>query len=68
MAIEEIDLIIERDGQVRLEVRGIKGRQCLDATRDLERALGGQVVARELTAEAGEAAQSQTPESLWQRA
>jgi len=68
MEIEEIDVIIERDGQVRLEVRGIKGRQCLDATRELERALGGQVVARELTAEAGEAVQSQALESLWQRA
>jgi hypothetical protein len=67
MELQEIDLIIEPDSQVRVEVRGIKGRRCLDATKDLERALGGQVVARELTAEACEVAQGQAQESLSQQ-
>ncbi len=67
MELQEIDLIIERDGQARMEVRGIKGQHCLDATKDLERALGGQVAAREMTAEAYDVAQSQAPETLWQQ-
>ena len=52
MDIEEIEVTIEKDGKVRIEVRGVKGGACLDITRTLEEALGGKVEARELTPEA----------------
>ena len=57
MDLEEIDVFIEKDGQVRIEVRGVKGSHCLTVTKDLEQALGGQVLKREMTPEAGEAGQ-----------
>lgn len=57
MEMQEIDVIIEKDGQVRLEVRGVKGTSCLDLTRDLEQALGGEVEERQMTAESQEAPQ-----------
>jgi Protein of unknown function (DUF2997) len=57
MDLQEIDVFIEKDGQVRIEVRGVKGESCLDLTAALEQALGGQVESREMTAESYEAAQ-----------
>jgi hypothetical protein len=54
--LQEIDVIIGKDGQVKIEVRGVKGVSCLDLTRDLEAALAGQVVDRQMTAEAQEEA------------
>ena len=54
MELQEIDIFIEKDGQVRLEIRGAKGTQCLDLTKDLETILGGQVLLREMTPEADE--------------
>jgi hypothetical protein len=59
MELQEIEVFIEKDGQVRLHVRGVKGESCLDLTQDLEAALGGQVT-REMTADALEAAQQDT--------
>jgi hypothetical protein len=55
MDLEEIEVIIEKDGTVRIQVRGVKGEACLDLTKDLEAALGGQVEVREMTPEAYEA-------------
>ena len=54
MELQEIDIFIEKDGQVRLEVRGAKGTNCLDLTRALEEALGGDVTSREMKPEAYE--------------
>jgi hypothetical protein len=59
MNLQEIDVFIEKNGQVRIEVRGIKGVSCLDVTKHVEEALGGQVEAREMTPEAYEAAPEQ---------
>jgi hypothetical protein len=59
MEIQEIEVFIDKDGQVRLEVRGVKGMSCLDLTTDLEAALGGEVESREMTPEAYEAVQGQ---------
>ena len=56
MEVEEIQVIIEKDGRVRVEVRGVKGNACLDLTQALEQALGGQVEEREMTPEAYEEA------------
>jgi hypothetical protein len=57
MEMQEIEVIIDKDGKVRLEVRGVKGMSCLDLTKALEEALGGQVEDRQMTPEASEAAQ-----------
>ena len=54
MEIQELDVFIEPDGIVRYEVRGVKGRQCLDLTKNLEADLGGQILAREDTWEMSE--------------
>lgn len=59
MELQEIEVFIGRDGQVRIEVRGVKGTSCLDLTKDLEAALGGQVESREMTPEAYETVQEQ---------
>ncbi len=55
--MQEITVVIEKDGQVRVEVRGVKGASCLDVTKGLEEALGGQVEDRQMTPEAQEVAE-----------
>jgi hypothetical protein len=67
MELHEIDVFIDKAGQVRLEVRGVKGQQCLEVTKALESALGGQVTAREMTAEAFESTEQSQQERAWQR-
>ena len=59
MELQEIEVFIEKDGRVRIEVRGVKGEACLDLTRALEVALGGEIEAREMTPEATEKHQEQ---------
>lgn len=51
MQIQEIEAFIRPDGEVSYEVRGVKGRRCLDITREMELELGGEVVSREETSE-----------------
>lgn len=58
MASEEVEVVIAPDGTVSMKVLGIKGDACLLATRALEQALGGEVIERELTAEAYEQPQN----------
>jgi hypothetical protein len=50
--VHEIEVTINKNGQVQIRVRGVKGTQCLDITEDLEKALGGNITLRELTPEA----------------
>ncbi len=66
MELQEIDVFVEKDGQVQIEVRGVKGTSCLDLTKDLEAVLGDRVTNRELTPEADETAQSIVQEQQWQ--
>jgi hypothetical protein len=54
MDLEEIEVFIDKDGQVHIQVRGVKGTTCLDLTRGLEEALGGEVELREMRPEAHE--------------
>ncbi len=54
MELQEIEVTIERNGEVRIEVRGVKGRSCIELTEDVIEALGGDVAERELTSEAYE--------------
>jgi hypothetical protein len=49
--IQEIEVIIRPDGQVELQVRGVRGGSCVDLTRELERYLGGRVSHRRHTDE-----------------
>jgi len=51
--VQEIEVVIDPDGIVRVDVKGVKGRKCTDITRALEQALGDDVE-RELTWEADE--------------
>ena len=51
MNIEEIEVFIDDSGEVKYEVRGIKGKKCLDLTKDLESDLGGNILLREDTSE-----------------
>jgi hypothetical protein len=66
MELQEIDVFIEKDGQVKIEIRGVKGMSCLDLTKDLEAVLGNQIVAREMTPEADEVGQEQVQQQQWQ--
>lgn len=51
MEIQEIEIIIGKNGDVQVHVSGVKGQACLEITQGLEEALGGQVLNREMTAE-----------------
>lgn len=53
MEVQEIEVVVDADGNVRVDVRGVKGKKCTEITRALEAALGDDVE-RELTWEAGE--------------
>lgn len=52
MELEEIEVIIGKDGQVQIQVRGVHGTKCLALTRELEEALGGDILSRIMTPEA----------------
>lgn len=40
MAKKEIIVNISKDGEIRIEAKGFKGRECLQATKPFEEALG----------------------------
>ncbi len=67
MELEEIEVIIDREGKVRVRVQGVKGMSCLDLTADLVAALGGEIIAQEMTAEAFEEVSEETQEWQWQQ-
>jgi len=52
MDIQEIEVTIDKNGQVQIHVIGATGTTCLDLTKGLEAALGGQVLLRQMTPEA----------------
>lgn len=64
MEFQEVEVTIAPDGTTRIEVRGLAGRGCLELTAGLEQALGGQIVARELTADAYAVAEEQVRDQL----
>lgn len=61
MELQEIEVFIEKDGYIKIEVHGAKGKSCLDLTKDLEKSLGGQVESREMTYESYETIGEQAP-------
>lgn len=64
--LHEIEVFIDKNGEVVIQVRGVKGKQCLDLTAPLEELLGNQVKERELTYEAYEET-GQSEEQLQQK-
>ncbi|MDR3577280.1 MAG: DUF2997 domain-containing protein [Anaerolineaceae bacterium] len=54
MEIQEIEVTIDKNGQVQIHVVGAAGSTCLDLTQGLEAALGGQVLTRQMTPEAAD--------------
>jgi len=49
MEIHEIEVIVDAKGEVRIQVKDMKGDACLLATKELERLLGGEIVERTRT-------------------
>jgi DUF2997 family protein len=65
MSEEIIEVTIRPDGKVEMHVMGVTGMDCLQRTEDLTRLLGGEVEARELTAEAYQDVVEQEQDRLW---
>ena len=59
MELQEIEVTIGKDGQVQIQVRGVEGMKCLELTRELEEALGGEILARIMNPEAMQDVQNQ---------
>jgi len=51
MRKQEIEISISPTGEVSFTAKGIKGASCIDETKFLEQALGGEILVREPTAE-----------------
>ena len=63
MRKQDIEIVINAKGEVTFQVKGIKGGSCLDETKFLEQALGGEVVDQQKTGEFYE--QSEGYVSTW---
>ncbi|HSN25417.1 MAG TPA: DUF2997 domain-containing protein [Kofleriaceae bacterium] len=65
MRKQDIEIVINAKGEVTFEVKGVKGGSCLDETKFLEAALGGEaaVVDQQRTSEYYE--QSEGYVSTW---
>jgi hypothetical protein len=48
---QDIEIVINAKGEVTFEVKGVKGGSCLDETKFLEQALGGEVIDQQKTSE-----------------
>ena len=51
MRKQEIDISISATGEVSFTIKGVKGASCIDETKFLEQAIGGEVLVREPTTE-----------------
>ena len=51
MRKQDIEIVIDAKGAVTFQVKGVKGGSCLDETKFLEAALGGDVVEQQKTGE-----------------
>lgn len=40
MELQEIEVIIEKNGETQFHVKGVKGKKCLSLTEALEKSLG----------------------------
>ena len=48
---QDIEIVINAKGEVTFQMKGMKGGGCLDETKFLEQALGGEVIDQQKTAE-----------------
>lgn len=64
MRKQDIEITISPTGEVTFTIKGVKGPQCLEETKFLEEALGGEVLVRERTTEYYEEKESSTA-SAW---
>lgn len=64
MDLQEIEVTINKNGQVEMRIRGVKGNACLEITKGLEAALGGEITLREMTPESLEQEQNPTQDNL----
>jgi len=60
---QDIEIVINAKGEVTFQVKGVKGGSCLDETKFLEQALGGEVIDQQKTPEFYE--QSEGYSSVW---
>jgi len=60
---QDIEIVINAKGEVTFQVKGVKGGSCLDETKFLEQALGGEVIDQQKTTEFYE--QSEGYSSVW---
>jgi hypothetical protein len=51
MRKQDIEIVITPKGEVTFQVKGVKGGGCIDETKFLEQALGGEVVDQQKTGE-----------------
>lgn len=65
MAEEIIEVTIGPDGKAGIHVNGISGMDCLTATEDLLRLLGGEIESQELTAEAFQDVEQEQQDRQW---
>lgn len=66
MGLQQVEVVIDGNGNVQLSVRGVQGMSCLELTADLERALGGEIEVREMTPEAYQTDSDATRDWQWQ--
>ncbi len=67
MRIEEIQVVIDNSGEVRIEVDGVKGMACTDLTAALEAALCEKVGDRQMKPEAYEQETESVSDQAWVR-
>jgi hypothetical protein len=65
MRKQDIEIVINAKGEVTFEVKGVKGGSCMDETKFLEQALGGEgaIVDQQKTSEFYE--QNEGYSSVW---
>ena len=44
----ELEVTINKAGEVKISVKGVKGKRCLVVTKDLEALLGGELIERKM--------------------
>ena len=49
--IHEVEIIIQPDGQLKVEIQGVKGKGCLEITKEMEELLGNDIIERNFTDE-----------------
>lgn len=65
MAEEIVEVVIMPDGQVQMHVKGVEGMACLEITKELEEALGGDIAHQELTPEAFQGVTGEDRRQQW---